>query len=425
MTDKHLEQDDLDRLIIRELSRLPSFAPSRDFGDRVMAQVRLPEPKAVVVFRRARAWALQPRRALGAGGRLCGVRRASRSASRSRGCWQHAPSLSYGASLAFAKLSGAASDLGMSAGRLGALLAALRDAALPAGPAGAPGPARGAADRRVRRRRRGAPPPAQDPRGEACSGHARAVACSWRSRSPPACRRRPRRRSNATRAKRDAKVALQRRAPLRRTRAGPGPRHGRRLPRRLAEPPRGRGRARTGRRHDPRRVAAVRPGPGGRARRPGSSSPAGRSTAPGASSWRARRPRTRGSCWSRCTPSGCRGSPPTTRRPSAASTAAFRNLTTRRRRPAGAGAAAAARGGHGLAAPAPRRLARAGAHDGRHRHPRQSHAPAEGRCRTSAPTSPARCGAARCASGTPRCAPASAWRAASSSSAATPTSTAP
>jgi len=49
VTDKYLEQDELDRLITRELSRLPCFAPSRGFQGRVMAQVRLPEPRALVV----------------------------------------------------------------------------------------------------------------------------------------------------------------------------------------------------------------------------------------------------------------------------------------------------------------------------------------------------------------------------------------
>jgi hypothetical protein len=112
VTDKYLEQDDFDRLITRELSRLPSFAPSREFGGRVMAHVRLPDPKAVLVFRRARAWALQPRRALALAGSY------ATCAAIALGFavpWvlQHAPSLSYGAGLALAKITGAASDLGM------------------------------------------------------------------------------------------------------------------------------------------------------------------------------------------------------------------------------------------------------------------------------------------------------------------------
>jgi hypothetical protein len=112
VTDMDLQQDDFDRLITRELSRLPSFAPSRDFGGRVMAHVRLPDPKAVVVFRRARAWALQPRRAFALAGAYAVCAAVALGVAVPWGL-EHAPSLSYGASLAFAKLSGAASDLGI------------------------------------------------------------------------------------------------------------------------------------------------------------------------------------------------------------------------------------------------------------------------------------------------------------------------
>jgi hypothetical protein len=62
--DKQLEARDLDVLVIRELSGLASLAPSRGFGDRVMARVRLPQPAAVVLLHRAGAWVLQPRRAV-------------------------------------------------------------------------------------------------------------------------------------------------------------------------------------------------------------------------------------------------------------------------------------------------------------------------------------------------------------------------
>ena len=112
MTDKYLEQDDFDRLITRELSRLPSFAPSRDFSGRVMAHVRLPDPKAVVVFGRARAWVLQPRRALALAGAYAACAAIALGVAVP---WvlQHAPSLSYGAGLAFTKVTAAASDLGM------------------------------------------------------------------------------------------------------------------------------------------------------------------------------------------------------------------------------------------------------------------------------------------------------------------------
>ena len=63
MTHNDLNEADRDTRVIRELSRLPALSPSPGFGDRVMARVRLPQPKAVVLFRRARAWALEPRRA--------------------------------------------------------------------------------------------------------------------------------------------------------------------------------------------------------------------------------------------------------------------------------------------------------------------------------------------------------------------------
>jgi hypothetical protein len=112
VTDKYLEQDDFDRLITRELSRLPSFAPSRGFGDRVMAHVRLPDPYAVVVFRRARAWALQPRRAFALAGAYAACAAIALGVVVPWGL-EHAPSLSYGAGLAWTRLSAAASDLGI------------------------------------------------------------------------------------------------------------------------------------------------------------------------------------------------------------------------------------------------------------------------------------------------------------------------
>jgi hypothetical protein len=64
VTDKQLAAGDLDALVLRELSRLPVFGPSRGFADHVMARVRRPQAAAVVVLRRAGAWALQPRRAV-------------------------------------------------------------------------------------------------------------------------------------------------------------------------------------------------------------------------------------------------------------------------------------------------------------------------------------------------------------------------
>jgi len=62
--DKQLDTGDLDLTVLRELTALRSFAPSRGFSGRVMAQVRLPQPAAVVLFRRAGAWVMQPRRAV-------------------------------------------------------------------------------------------------------------------------------------------------------------------------------------------------------------------------------------------------------------------------------------------------------------------------------------------------------------------------
>jgi hypothetical protein len=107
-----LELNDLDARIVRELSRLPAFEPSREFSRRVMAQVRLPEPKAVVLLRRARAWALQPRRALALAGAYaaCAVVALGFAVP-----WvaQHSASLSYGAGLAADKTLAAARELGM------------------------------------------------------------------------------------------------------------------------------------------------------------------------------------------------------------------------------------------------------------------------------------------------------------------------
>jgi hypothetical protein len=59
---------ELDALIVRSLSRLPTHAPSRVFSDKVMNRVGLPSPRAVVRYRRARAWLAEPRRALALAG---------------------------------------------------------------------------------------------------------------------------------------------------------------------------------------------------------------------------------------------------------------------------------------------------------------------------------------------------------------------
>jgi hypothetical protein len=53
---------------VRSLSRLPAYAPSRGFEAAVMARVVLPQPRAVTLYRRAVAWAAEPRRALALAG---------------------------------------------------------------------------------------------------------------------------------------------------------------------------------------------------------------------------------------------------------------------------------------------------------------------------------------------------------------------
>ncbi len=62
--DKQLDHSELEGLVIRELSSLPSLAPSRGFQDRVMTRVVLPRPVPLVLLQRAGAWALQPHRAV-------------------------------------------------------------------------------------------------------------------------------------------------------------------------------------------------------------------------------------------------------------------------------------------------------------------------------------------------------------------------
>ncbi len=118
MTDKHLELIGLDALIVRELSRLPSLEPSRGFADRVMAQVRLPEPRAVVALRRARAWVLEPRRALalGAAYAACAIVALGFAVP-----WvlQHSAGIGYGAGLVADRVLAAAREAGMAvAGRI-------------------------------------------------------------------------------------------------------------------------------------------------------------------------------------------------------------------------------------------------------------------------------------------------------------------
>lgn len=60
---KQLSDQDLDALVTRSLARLPYQAPTGGFAGRVMDRVQLPPARALVAFRRAKSWALQPRRA--------------------------------------------------------------------------------------------------------------------------------------------------------------------------------------------------------------------------------------------------------------------------------------------------------------------------------------------------------------------------
>ncbi len=114
MNDKHLHEDELDRIIVRELSRLPFHAPARGFEERVMAQVRLPAPRAVVALRRARAWALEPRRAFALAGAyaVCALIALGVAVP-----WvlQHSAPIALGLDAVGGRLVVAARDLGMSA----------------------------------------------------------------------------------------------------------------------------------------------------------------------------------------------------------------------------------------------------------------------------------------------------------------------
>ncbi|MFI5278959.1 MAG: hypothetical protein ACHQU1_00580 [Gemmatimonadales bacterium] len=68
MSHKQLTDQELDALVVRSLSRLPAYAPSRGFEAAVMARVMLPQPRPVALYRRAVAWAAEPRRAVALAG---------------------------------------------------------------------------------------------------------------------------------------------------------------------------------------------------------------------------------------------------------------------------------------------------------------------------------------------------------------------
>ena len=68
LTRNHLSNEELDALVVRSLSRLPTYGPSRFFAGKVMSRVALPAPRAVLAWRRSRAWLAQPRRAFALAG---------------------------------------------------------------------------------------------------------------------------------------------------------------------------------------------------------------------------------------------------------------------------------------------------------------------------------------------------------------------
>ena len=68
LTRNYLSNEELDALVVRSLSRLPTFGPSRFLTAKVMSRVQLPAPRAVRAWRRGRAWLAQPKRALALAG---------------------------------------------------------------------------------------------------------------------------------------------------------------------------------------------------------------------------------------------------------------------------------------------------------------------------------------------------------------------
>ena len=65
---KPLTDNEMDAVVVRALSRLGPLAPSRAFAANIMSRVALPQPGPVVLFRRARTWAAEPRHALALAG---------------------------------------------------------------------------------------------------------------------------------------------------------------------------------------------------------------------------------------------------------------------------------------------------------------------------------------------------------------------
>jgi hypothetical protein len=112
VTDKQLSDKEFDALIVRSLSSLPSYAPSRHFADKVMNRVQLASPRPVVAWRRARSWVAQPRRALAlAGAYVCFASIALVVAVP----WlmRHSPSIRFGADWLLARGTSVIRDVAM------------------------------------------------------------------------------------------------------------------------------------------------------------------------------------------------------------------------------------------------------------------------------------------------------------------------
>lgn len=106
MTDKQLDDSQLDAAVVGALSRLPSFVPGRGFADRVMARVDLPQPAPVMLLLRARAWATQPRHALALAGGYA-VSAVVATAALVPWLLAHLPAIGYAGQWASSRLTGA------------------------------------------------------------------------------------------------------------------------------------------------------------------------------------------------------------------------------------------------------------------------------------------------------------------------------
>ena len=106
---KRLPDSELDAIVVRALSRLPAYTPSRGFAGRVMARVQLPQPAPVVIYRRVRSWAAQPRHAMA----LAGAYAASAAVAMAVVVpWllAHLPAIGFAGQWAMTRVSGAARE---------------------------------------------------------------------------------------------------------------------------------------------------------------------------------------------------------------------------------------------------------------------------------------------------------------------------